>query len=40
MDTDTSERLTVYTQIRHLEKKIQWLEQRLEHLESIINRNK
>jgi|8_EtaG_2_1085327.scaffolds.fasta_scaffold01709_11 hypothetical protein len=37
MDTNTTERLTVYTQIRHLETKIQWLEQRLEHLESIIN---
>ena len=37
MDFETHERLSLMTQIRHMDAKIQFLEERIQHLDKIIN---
>ena len=37
IDFDTHERLSLMTQIRHMDAKIQFLEERIQHLDKIIN---
>tara|TARA_R100000995_G_scaffold78464_1_gene49056 strand:+ start:843 stop:995 length:153 start_codon:yes stop_codon:yes gene_type:complete len=37
MDFETHERLSLMTQIRHIDAKIQFLEERIQHLDKIIN---
>ena len=37
IDFDTHERLSLMTQIRHRDAKIQFLEERIQHLDKIIN---
>ena len=37
MDFETHERLSLITQVRHIEAKIQFIEERIQHLDKIIN---